>query len=84
VGRRGISGAEFRIIAADGRDKWCSSAGSPVLDDNGKQVGVQIRDADVTARRRMEERLRQSEERARSIVETTNEAFVWTSTASSG
>src|SRR5438067_1075157 len=74
----GYTGAEFRIRAANGREAWCSSAGSPVLDDDGTQVGVQIRDADITGRRRMEERLRQSEERARSIVETTSEAFVST------
>lgn len=74
----GYTGAEFRIRTADGREAWCSSAGSPVLDDDGTQVGVQIRDADITARRRMEERLRQSEERARSIVDTTSEAFVST------
>ncbi len=74
----GYSGAEFRIITRAGEVKWCWSAGSPVLDDSGTQVGVQIRDADVTARKRAEERLRASEERARSIVETTGDAFVAT------
>ena len=44
----------------------------------GRQVGVQIRHADVTGRKHIEERVRQSEERARSIVATTSDAFVAT------
>jgi c-di-GMP phosphodiesterase Gmr len=74
----GYAGAEFRIVAADGRERWCTSAGAPVLDEGGRQVGVQIRHADVTGRRHIEERVRQSEERARSIVATTSDAFVAT------
>ena len=70
------SGAEFRIINRDGREKWCWSAGSPILDARGVQVGVQIRDADITSLKRAELRLRESEERARSIIETTSDAYL--------
>jgi diguanylate cyclase (GGDEF)-like protein/PAS domain S-box-containing protein len=70
------SGAEFRIINRDGREKWCWSAGSPILDARGEQVGVQIRDADITSLKRAELRLRESEERARSIIETTGDAYL--------
>src|SRR5205807_2135218 len=70
------SGAEFRIINRDGREKWCWSSGSPILDDRGVQIGVQIRDADITGLKRAELRLRESEERARSIIETTNDAYL--------
>ena len=37
---------------------------------------MQIRDADISARKRAELRVRESEERARSIIESTNEAFL--------
>ena len=47
----GYTGAEFRVVAADGVERWCTSAGAPVRDDQGRQVGVQIRHADVTGRR---------------------------------
>lgn len=74
----GYAGAEFRVVTPDGIERWCTSAGAPVRDDAGRQVGVQIRHADVTGRRHIEERVRQSEERARSIVATTSDAFVAT------
>ncbi len=70
------TGAEFRIINRDGREKWCWSAGSPVRDASGEQIGVQIRDADITARKRAELRLRASEERSRLIIDTTEDAFL--------
>jgi PAS domain S-box-containing protein len=44
----GYLGAEFRIVLPDGMERWCTSAGAPVLDREGRQVGVQIRHADVT------------------------------------
>ncbi len=74
----GYTGAEFRVVTAEGIERWCTSAGAPVRDDQGRQAGVQIRHADVTGRRHIEERVRQSEERARSIVATTSDAFVAT------
>jgi PAS domain S-box-containing protein len=64
----GYLGAEFRIVMADGVERWCTSAGAPVLDGDGGQVGVQIRHADVTRRKQIEERVRQSEERARPVA----------------
>jgi diguanylate cyclase (GGDEF)-like protein/PAS domain S-box-containing protein len=70
------TGAEFRIINSDGREKWCWSAGSPVRDASGAQIGVQIRDADITARKKAELRLRASEERSRLIIDTTEDAFL--------
>jgi diguanylate cyclase (GGDEF)-like protein/PAS domain S-box-containing protein len=70
------SGAEFRIINRDGSEKWCWSSGSPILNESGEQVGAQIRDADITSLKRAELRLRESEERARSIIETTSDAYL--------
>jgi diguanylate cyclase (GGDEF)-like protein/PAS domain S-box-containing protein len=70
------TGAEFRIINRDGAEKWCWSAGSPIYDADGTQVGVQIRDADITLRKQAELRLRESEQRSRAIIETTSDAFL--------
>jgi hypothetical protein len=72
----GYTGAEFRIINRDGTEKWCWSAGSPLYDEDGVQVGVQIRDADISARKQAELRLRESEQRSRAIIETTSDAFL--------
>jgi PAS domain S-box-containing protein len=46
----GYFGAEFRVVTPDGHERWCTSAGAPVLDGEGRQDGVQIRHADVTGR----------------------------------
>ncbi|HEY0388700.1 MAG TPA: PAS domain S-box protein [Gaiellales bacterium] len=72
----GYTGAEFRIINRDGAEKWCWSAGSPLYDENGTQIGVQIRDADISLRKQAELRLRESEQRSRAIIETTSDAFL--------
>jgi len=50
----GYAGAEFRVVTADGTERWCTSAGAPVLDENRRQVGVEIRHAGVTGRRHIE------------------------------
>lgn len=49
-------GAEFRIVSPDGDERWCTSAGAPVRDRDGRQVGVQVHHADVTSRKRIEDR----------------------------
>jgi PAS domain S-box-containing protein len=41
--------------------KWVAASWGPILDDTGRQVGVQGRERDVTERRMAEETLRQSE-----------------------
>jgi diguanylate cyclase (GGDEF)-like protein/PAS domain S-box-containing protein len=72
----GYTAAEFRIINRDGTERWCWSAGSPLHDEDGVQIGVQIRDADITLRKQAELRLRESEQRSRAIIETTSDAFL--------
>lgn len=71
----GYTGAEFRIVSRDGTEKWCWSAGSPIFDQDGSQIGVQIRDADISLRKNAELRVRESEHRSRAIIETTSDAF---------
>ena len=45
--------------------KWVAASWGPLLDDSGRQVGVQGREREVTERRMAEETLRQSEQRLR-------------------
>ena len=52
---------EYRLLTKDGRMKWVAASWGPILDDAGRQVGVQGRERDVTERRMAEETLRQSE-----------------------
>ena len=56
---------EYRLITKDGRMKWVAASWGPILDDSGRQVGVQGRESDVTGRRTAEETLRQSEQSLR-------------------
>jgi PAS domain S-box-containing protein len=52
---------EYRLITKDGGLKWVEASWGPILDDAGRQVGVQGHEHDVTGRRTAEETLRQSE-----------------------
>jgi PAS domain S-box-containing protein len=61
--------AEFRIIASDGRQKWLSATWGPILDDDGRQVGVQGCEREITERKLAEQALRESELRFRELLE---------------
>jgi two-component system, cell cycle sensor histidine kinase and response regulator CckA len=56
---------EYRLVNKDGRMKWVVASWGPILDDGGRQIGVQGRERDVTERRMAEETLRQSEQSLR-------------------
>ena len=60
---------EYRMVTRDGRIKWIAASWGPMLDESGRQVGVQGRERDVTHRRMSEETLRVREERYRSLFE---------------
>jgi len=62
---RSILEEEYRLITKDGRMKWVAASWGPILDDAGRQIGVQGRERDVTERRMAEETLRQSEQSLR-------------------
>ena len=66
---KGFYEEEYRLITRDGRIKWVAASWGPILDDQGRQVGVQGRERDITERRMAEETLRQSEQRHRSSEE---------------
>jgi hypothetical protein len=56
---------EYRLVTKDERLKWVAASWGPIVDDTGRQVGVQGRERDITDRRMAEETLRQSEQSLR-------------------
>ncbi len=65
---KAFSEVEFRIVAKDGRIKWCTSSWGPLLDKTGRQIGIQGREVDITERKRAEENLFEYQERLRSLA----------------
>ncbi len=56
---------QYRLTTKDGRLKWIEASWGPILDETGKQVGVQGRERDITERKLTVEALRQNEQRLR-------------------
>ncbi len=60
---------EYRLVTRDGRMKWMAASWGPMLDESGRQVGVQGRERDVTHRRMAQETVRIREEHYRTLFE---------------
>jgi two-component system sensor kinase FixL len=73
---KGFSGEEFRIVTKDGQTKWYLSSWNPLINKEKKQVGVLGTGLDITERKRVEETLRESEMKFRSVVESANDAII--------
>jgi PAS domain S-box-containing protein len=58
-----------------GRLIWVSTNGVPVLDDHGTFLGYRGSDSDITARKRVAEDLRESEEKFRCLIENAPDAI---------
>ncbi len=71
-----MSGIEYRVRHKDGSWLWHSLSIAPVHDAGGTVVLIQGISKDITRRRRDEEMLRNSEEKFRSLVETSPD-MVW-------
>ena len=50
---------EYRIVCPDGTHRWIAHACQPVLDEQGRHLGVRGSNRDITERKSMEEALRQ-------------------------
>lgn len=73
---KSFSGEEFCIITQDGQTKRFLSSWSPLINKDKKQVGILGTGLDITERRRVEETLRESEMKFRSVVESANDAII--------
>jgi PAS domain S-box-containing protein len=76
---KGISGSyELKLIRKDGSYIWTYITAKPFFKKNGKFKGYLAMMTDITERKEAEEKLRESEEKYRNIVETANEGIVTT------
>ncbi len=67
---------EYRTLWPRGDVRWLESRGVALRDEHGKPVRMFGITSDITERKRAEEKMRESEERYRTIVETANDG-VW-------
>jgi PAS domain S-box-containing protein len=66
---KAFSGEELRILTRQGELKWSLSSWKPLCDEQGRQIGVQGSERDITERKRAEDALRDSEARLRMLLE---------------
>jgi diguanylate cyclase (GGDEF)-like protein/PAS domain S-box-containing protein len=69
IQEQGSLATEFRVVLPDGKTRWWSSGAEVVRDESGQQawrIGVAW---DITERKEAEERLRETEQRFRTLVE---------------
>jgi PAS domain S-box-containing protein len=66
---------EYRIVRKDGQVRWVHESMQNVCDDSGKPVFVQGAIYDITARKRTEKALAESEERYRKLFEDSIEGI---------
>ncbi|RKY09905.1 MAG: hypothetical protein DRP66_01050 [Planctomycetota bacterium] len=67
---------ECRIRRKDGKVIWVASSWQPIYDNKGVWQGQRVSVRDITDRKNAEERLAESRERFRSLVETTSD-WIW-------
>jgi PAS domain S-box-containing protein len=67
---------DFEFLHVDGSRISASLETSPILDDKGEIIGALALVADITERKRMEEAMRESEEKFRSVVEQSSDGIV--------
>jgi len=67
---------EFRVIWPDGSIHWLKASGTVLRDENGKQLRMVGVNYDITERKQAELALRESEERFRSIFESSQVIFL--------
>ncbi|PKN11055.1 MAG: hypothetical protein CVU70_00785, partial [Deltaproteobacteria bacterium HGW-Deltaproteobacteria-5] len=65
----------YKAIRKDGEIRYAEIAGFPIQNQKGEVIGFRGIGRDVTERKRMEEILRQSEQRYRTILEEMDDAY---------
>jgi PAS domain S-box-containing protein len=66
--------SEYPIITKDGHEVWLGQ-NTQLIAEDGKVTGFQAVSRDITARKRMEEALHQSEEKYRTLLESVQEGY---------
>ena len=79
VAIQGTAGRDIELLVCckDGSVKWASVSWQSIYDDKGNFIGHRSSVSDITDRKQMEKRLKQSEERFRSLSEASLEAIVF-------
>ncbi|TVR03170.1 MAG: PAS domain S-box protein [Spirochaetaceae bacterium] len=67
---------EFRMRFADGNYRWCESSGKVVFDDEGRPQFAVVCARDISSRKMMEQKQRDSEARYRVLADLTLEGLV--------
>jgi len=68
-------GIFYKLIRKDGTTAFAELAGFPLQNPKGEVIGFRGVGRDITERRQMEESLRQSEERYRTIIENIHDGY---------
>jgi len=72
----GLMTHEHKVLAPDGQIRWQRWTNRALFDEHGRAVSFQSFGEDITERKKTEWALLESEERYRTLVESSNEAIV--------
>lgn len=75
VNRQTETDLEFPIITTNGRKKWVEQHAVLLFDEKGQPYGFQCVVKDITAKKEAEEKLKESEELTRTVLDNTREGF---------
>ncbi len=67
---------EYRLVRPDGTIRWVRTSGAAMHDTDGTVIGLVGTAADITQMRLADDKLRESEQRTRAILETAAEGIV--------